>query len=815
MFRSIKKRLKTSKESAAHKIQNWYREKKQTLHVRTDKRQAPDKNSDFTLLRGDSKTRPGNQRQEERIYWAPEPSNGSNTSQISRDGSFSPSAADRRRSSAPTTVPSTAALAVSQSFHRHHLSACDFDSSDLLIEFDDPPPVRTDLSFSNKARTAGDEVTNGHPKADAESSGKGGEEQLSNDPEEEIRMRCRKKLNWEVMMHSPPPFASTSTSTSLPPSGRPASGSASDSPVSPAPPRVSLSRPSGTPSGLEPLPNPSSIPSVPLPRQSTNSSFRHGSTVGRDRKSPVITLSDISYRRHSEEKRNSPLSGGVSDVHNISSSSIRSIGGASGPDSGRLVQFSDFEQISLLGDGDNGKVYLMRLLGTDKLFAMKTINKKKALEDKKVHRIMTEREILSIADHPFIITLEVAFQTTADVCFVMEYCRGGELFSMLQQQQHKSLNESEAQFYAAEVLLALEYVHMLGFVYRDLKPENIMLSENGHIKLIDFDLSKRAAEAKTAQFIRPRTLTGRAPRSQSLVDIQPRERFTSKVGTAGYAAPEILNEVGHTSSVDWWTFGVLLYEMLYGRLPFTGNQFQQLQQIMAGNMFFPEYPVISADAKHLIKKLLSSNPKKRLGHKHGAAEIKQHPFFHSINWALIRHQEAPIKPKLAPLPLRARISSSASMPPSGTSTPFHPTTRTGAPGRRFLNPFLAPLGPTPLGTGSPGLSRNSSGDYWTIAGTDFDEEVVAAGAGSLANANGISYSEVISMPNGSVGHHSSISGTTSGIGTHNYHSASAQSLMQNSSESPKDPFEGFDVPRLLSDLMGDGPSHRRSRSSGF
>ncbi len=227
----------------------------------------------------------------------------------------------------------------------------------------------------------------------------------------------------------------------------------------------------------------------------------------------------------------------------------------------------------------------------------------------------------------------------------MEYCAGGEFFRMLQKQPGKCLPEPCVRFYAAEVLLALEYLHLMGFIYRDLKPENILVHESGHIRLTDFDLSKQTTAPLDPKVIQPLFTS----KKNSKLDIKQIQQFNSFVGTEEYLAPEVITGYGHTSSVDWWTFGILIYEMLYGCTPFKGaTQKDTFDQILHKKLEFPDklgMPV-SKQCKDLIKKLLHPDQKKRLGAKNGAADIKTHPFFNGIRWALIRNEPAPLKPQI-------------------------------------------------------------------------------------------------------------------------------------------------------------------------
>lgn len=246
-------------------------------------------------------------------------------------------------------------------------------------------------------------------------------------------------------------------------------------------------------------------------------------------------------------------------------------------------------------------------------------------------------------------------------------------------------------FYASEVLLALEYLHMMGVVYRDLKPENVLVREDGHIMLSDFDLSLRCCVSPTLltsssgpsctnssycidpvcklpvcvepscfqpTCLKPRFFKSKgakvkaerpSPVSNSLpvLVVEPTSaRSMSFVGTHEYLAPEIIRGDGHGSSVDWWTFGIFLYELIHGKTPFKGNGNREtLFNVVGQSLKFPEGSNISSAGKDLIRGLLAKEPQKRLGFKRGATEIKQHPFFDSVNWALIRGTSPPLIPK--------------------------------------------------------------------------------------------------------------------------------------------------------------------------
>ncbi|KJE92633.1 serine/threonine-protein kinase ppk14 [Capsaspora owczarzaki ATCC 30864] len=315
------------------------------------------------------------------------------------------------------------------------------------------------------------------------------------------------------------------------------------------------------------------------------------------------------------------------------------------------VSPDSFVKLKLLGKGDVGKVFLVMEKATQRLFAMKVLTKQEMVRRKKVKRVLTEREILATAKHPFIVRLFYSFQTTDKLYFVMEYCAGGEFFRTLQHMPQKCLPESHVRFYLAEVISALEYLHMIGYVYRDLKPENILLHESGHVKLADFDLSKQASFSGLPSVIKSSIMTYiRGHSGPGSFDTAPcvSLKTNSFVGTEEYIAPEVISGYGHSSSVDWWTLGILMFEMLFGCTPFKGaDRDSTFYRIMRGELTFPDRPETSKACKNIIRRLLDTDETKRLGAVHGASDIKKHPFFKSINWPLLHNAQPPIVPKLS------------------------------------------------------------------------------------------------------------------------------------------------------------------------
>ncbi|TPX43257.1 hypothetical protein SeMB42_g04798 [Synchytrium endobioticum] len=328
---------------------------------------------------------------------------------------------------------------------------------------------------------------------------------------------------------------------------------------------------------------------------------------------------------------------------------------------------SSFQKIKLIGKGDVGKVYLVARKDNDKLFAMKVLSKKEMIKRNKIKRVLAEQEILATSNHPFIVTLYHSFQSEEYLYFIMEYCCGGEFFRTLQSRPGKCIPEKDARFYAAEVICALEYLHLMGFIYRDLKPENILLHQSGHIMLTDFDLSKPSvipgsptmvsrnssplAAMLSPTFVQPNGgLNGifGGMVSSAVVDTKSctaNLRTNSFVGTEEYIAPEVIRGCGHTSAVDWWTLGILIYEMLYGTTPFKGpNRNATFSNILHNDAVFPDAPVTSPLIRNLIKKLLNKYEDRRLGSRAGASDVKAHPLFKELNWALLRHAPPPLVP---------------------------------------------------------------------------------------------------------------------------------------------------------------------------
>ena len=285
------------------------------------------------------------------------------------------------------------------------------------------------------------------------------------------------------------------------------------------------------------------------------------------------------------------------------------------------VKLEDFKVLKVIGRGSFGKVCLVEYLPTHETFAMKSLKKDLLIEQEQIENTLLEKEILQTIDYPLLCGLVFCFQTEERIYFVMPFLSGGELFQHLR--KFRTFDEDKVRFYGAQIALALEYLHSKGIVYRDLKPENILMDEDGYLKLADFGMAKKLKED---------------------------EKAMSFCGTPEYLAPEIITMEGHDKMADWWSFGILLYEMLCGLPPFYMENLDKMYDMIQNSQVkFPKRINLSDSAKDIIQKLLEKNPKKRLGYHKGIEEIKTHPFFAKIDFNAIEQKKikAPFIPELA------------------------------------------------------------------------------------------------------------------------------------------------------------------------
>ncbi|CCD23055.1 cAMP-dependent protein kinase catalytic subunit TPK1 NDAI_0B00210 [Naumovozyma dairenensis CBS 421] len=278
---------------------------------------------------------------------------------------------------------------------------------------------------------------------------------------------------------------------------------------------------------------------------------------------------------------------------------------------------NDFQILRTLGTGSFGRVHLIRSIHNGRFYALKVLKKHTIVKLKQVEHTNDERLMLSVVNHPFLVRMWGTFQDCEQIFMIMDYIEGGELFSLLRKSQR--FPNPVAKFYAAEVCLALDYLHSLDIIYRDLKPENILLDKNGHIKITDFGFAKYV----------------------------PDITYTL-CGTLDYIAPEVVSTKPYNKSVDWWSFGILIYEMLAGYTPFyDSNTMKTYENILNSKLKFPEF--FHEDVRDLLSKLITKDLSERLGNlQNGTDDVKSHPWFSEVVWdkLLSRNIETPYEPPI-------------------------------------------------------------------------------------------------------------------------------------------------------------------------
>uniref|UniRef100_A0A7N9AVR0 non-specific serine/threonine protein kinase n=1 Tax=Mastacembelus armatus TaxID=205130 RepID=A0A7N9AVR0_9TELE len=288
----------------------------------------------------------------------------------------------------------------------------------------------------------------------------------------------------------------------------------------------------------------------------------------------------------------------------------------------------------LEGTGRIQAVYLVRHKETKQRFAMKKINKQNLILRNQIQQAFVERDILTFAENPFVVSMYCSFETRRHLCMVMEYVEGGDCATLLKNMG--PLPVDMARMYFAETVLALEYLHNYGIVHRDLKPDNLLVTSMGHIKLTDFGLSKVGLMNMTTNLY------------EGHIEKDAREFSDKQVcGTPEYIAPEVILRQGYGKPVDWWAMGIILYEFLVGCVPFFGDTPEELfGQVISDEINWPEgEDAPPPDAQELITLLLRQNPLERMG-AGGAAEVKQHQFFHILDWNGLLRQKAEFIPQL-------------------------------------------------------------------------------------------------------------------------------------------------------------------------
>ncbi|XP_053769093.1 microtubule-associated serine/threonine-protein kinase 4 isoform X3 [Desmodus rotundus] len=300
----------------------------------------------------------------------------------------------------------------------------------------------------------------------------------------------------------------------------------------------------------------------------------------------------------------------------------------------RKPRESDFETIKLISNGAYGAVYFVRHKESRQRFAMKKINKQNLILRNQIQQAFVERDILTFAENPFVVSMYCSFETRRHLCMVMEYVEGGDCATLMKNMG--PLPVDMARMYFAETVLALEYLHNYGIVHRDLKPDNLLVTSMGHIKLTDFGLSKVGLMSMTTNLY------------EGHIEKDAREFLDKQVcGTPEYIAPEVILRQGYGKPVDWWAMGIILYEFLVGCVPFFGDTPEELfGQVISDEINWPEKDEAPPpDAQDLITLLLRQNPLERLG-TGGAYEVKQHRFFRSLDWNSLLRQKAEFIPQL-------------------------------------------------------------------------------------------------------------------------------------------------------------------------
>lgn len=296
------------------------------------------------------------------------------------------------------------------------------------------------------------------------------------------------------------------------------------------------------------------------------------------------------------------------------------------------ITIYDYESLSIIGRGAFGEVHVCRHKKTKEVVAIKKIKKEIISQKNQLKHILDEQTFMSKVRSPWIVELKASFQEGDYLFLIMDYLPGGDFMNLLIEKD--IFSEQESRFYLAEIVLAVESLHKLNCIHRDIKPDNILIDANGHIKFCDFGL------AKLPENFLEIAIPNKTPSSR---------RTYSCVGTALYAAPEILQRRNYDKRIDWWSVGIIFYEMLVGYAPFCSKDTNQvMNKIMNFNKYFkiPSKAKLSPQAIDLIQGFITE-PDSRIGNN-GVDEIKHHPFFEGINWNKIRETKPPFVPKVRP-----------------------------------------------------------------------------------------------------------------------------------------------------------------------
>lgn len=308
----------------------------------------------------------------------------------------------------------------------------------------------------------------------------------------------------------------------------------------------------------------------------------------------------------------------------------------------------DFEPLKVIGRGAFGEVRLVQKKDTGHVYAMKILHKADMLEKEQIAHVRAERDVLVEADHQWVVEMYYSFQDTINLYLIMEFLPGGDMMTLLMKKD--TMTEEQTQFYIAETVLAIGSIHKLGFIHRDIKPDNLLLDARGHIKLSDFGLCTGLKKSHRTEFYKDLKQAKPSDFASSPMDSKKqswrkkrRALAYSTVGTPDYIAPEVFMQTGYTSSCDWWSLGVIMFEMLIGYPPFCSDSPQETYRKVMNwreTLVFPPEVPISNDARSLVQSFCCEK-EKRIG-SNVIAEIKDHPFFKGVDWEHIRDRPAAI-----------------------------------------------------------------------------------------------------------------------------------------------------------------------------
>ncbi|KAG9510469.1 Serine/threonine-protein kinase tricorner [Fragariocoptes setiger] len=313
----------------------------------------------------------------------------------------------------------------------------------------------------------------------------------------------------------------------------------------------------------------------------------------------------------------------------------------------------DFEPLKVIGKGSFGEVRLVQKKDTGHVYAMKILRKADMLEKEQIAHVRAERDILVEADHQWVVKMYYSFQDAVNLYLIMEFLPGGDMMTLLMKKD--TLSEECTQFYVAETALAIDCIHALGYTHRDIKPDNLLLDARGHIKLSDFGLCTGLKRSHRTEFYRDLSQAKPSDFASNPMDSRRRAESWKKnrralaystVGTPDYIAVEIFKQTGYTSACDWWSLGVIMYEMLIGYPPFCSETPQETYRKVMNwreTLVFPPEVPISDEARNLIQSFCCEMDRRIGGVNGDFEEVKKHPFFDGVDWEHIRERPAAIQ----------------------------------------------------------------------------------------------------------------------------------------------------------------------------